>query len=35
MSLAKDFLEKDFSDSEITYKKFVDKFKEKCNKNSS
>ena len=35
MSSAKEFLEADFSETEITFKKFVDKFKEKCSQNSS
>lgn len=35
MASAKSFLEDDFSETEITFKKFVDKFKEKCNQNSS
>lgn len=34
MSSAKDFLENDFSETKITFKKFVNKFKEKCNQNS-
>lgn len=35
MSSAKSFLECDFSETEVTFKKFADKFKEKCNKNSA
>jgi len=32
---AKEFLEANFSETAITFKKFVDKFKEKCSQNSS
>lgn len=32
---AKDFLEDDFSDDEVTYKKFVDTFKKYCKENSA
>ncbi len=32
---AKNFLEKDFSDSCVTFRKFVEKFKEKCEENSA
>jgi predicted ATP-dependent endonuclease of OLD family len=35
MSPAKNFLENDFSEGKVTFKKFVDKFKEKCRYNSS
>jgi len=35
MASAKDFLENDFSPTEITFKKFTDKFKEKCSENSA
>ena len=35
MILAKDFLEYDFAVDKITFKKFVDKFKEKCTLNSA
>jgi predicted ATP-dependent endonuclease of OLD family len=35
MAPAKDFLENDFSQTEITFKKFTDKFKEKCSENSA
>lgn len=35
MTSAKDFLENDFSPTEITFKKFTDKFKEKCSENSA
>jgi putative ATP-dependent endonuclease of OLD family len=35
MSPAKDFLEKDFAENAITFKRFSDKFKEKCNENSN
>jgi predicted ATP-dependent endonuclease of OLD family len=35
MLSAKEFLENDFSQTEITFKKFTDKFKEKCKENSA
>ncbi|SDR88111.1 Predicted ATP-dependent endonuclease of the OLD family, contains P-loop ATPase and TOPRIM domains [Maribacter dokdonensis] len=35
MNPAKEFLENDFSETQITFKKFTDKFKEKCAENSS
>ena len=35
MAAAKSFLEKDFSESEVTFQKFVNKFRDNCLKNSS
>jgi putative ATP-dependent endonuclease of OLD family len=35
MVAAKEFLESDFSETEVTFKKFSDKFKEKCTQNSA
>lgn len=35
MMEAKNFLEHDFSETEVTFKKFVNKFKDKCKKNSA
>ncbi|RKS42527.1 putative ATP-dependent endonuclease of OLD family [Gillisia mitskevichiae] len=35
MKPAKDFLENDFSENEVTFKKFSEKFKQKCDENSA